>query len=312
VDREVFLNLLSHLNPRLPLKGYEYIGFGGPFLEDFRLVHNRIGMSKLTCVEQEEDVHSRQAFNRLSYVTLVHNDMKSYLDSRDLSAQPSIVWLDFNSKASAEEILLATRFARNCKCPSLIKLTLCSSPPSRPKKEKEESSSKYWARYLNLVKEQLGAFSPATFAQDDATAKGYARVVHDSFRRALDAELSNTGVSYKGINSFHYADGSSMISSTILTMEKGSEESTLSEAMLDEWDFFQPDWPSARLIDMPILSAHERRSIESQLEDPAARAGTNGDPKTFVPDGRLGSKSEVLESFRCFYRLYPQFARVEL
>ena len=64
VDRELFLSLLMRLSPILSLEKYQYVGLGGPFLEDFRLVHGRLGLSRMTCLESEEEVHKRQVFNR--------------------------------------------------------------------------------------------------------------------------------------------------------------------------------------------------------------------------------------------------------
>ena len=64
VDRELFLSLLMRLAPRLHVEKYHYVGLGGPFLEDFRLVHARLGLATMTCVETEEEVHKRQLFNR--------------------------------------------------------------------------------------------------------------------------------------------------------------------------------------------------------------------------------------------------------
>ena len=53
VDRELFLSLLMRLAPKLALEKYHYVGLGGPFLEDFRLVHGRLGIAKMTCIETE-------------------------------------------------------------------------------------------------------------------------------------------------------------------------------------------------------------------------------------------------------------------
>src|SRR3569623_1496496 len=64
VDRELFLSLLMRRAPNLALEKYHYVGLGGPFLEDFRLVHGRLGIARMTCIETEEQDHKRQVFNR--------------------------------------------------------------------------------------------------------------------------------------------------------------------------------------------------------------------------------------------------------
>ena len=47
VDRELFLSLLCRLGAHLMVERYKYIGLGGPFLEDFRLLHKRTGIKEM-------------------------------------------------------------------------------------------------------------------------------------------------------------------------------------------------------------------------------------------------------------------------
>ena len=47
IDREVFLEGLSLLSKKIDVKEYTYIGFGGPMLEDFRIMHSRTSLSNL-------------------------------------------------------------------------------------------------------------------------------------------------------------------------------------------------------------------------------------------------------------------------
>ena len=79
VDRELFLSLLMRLGPALSLEKYHYVGLGGPFLEDFRLIHARLGLARMTCVETEEEVHKRQLFNRpVASIECVHKTLEDY------------------------------------------------------------------------------------------------------------------------------------------------------------------------------------------------------------------------------------------
>lgn len=69
VDRELFLGLLGRLAATLKLEDYQYVGLGGPFLEDFRLIHARLGLKDLVCIEAEENVHKRQLFNAAPFAS---------------------------------------------------------------------------------------------------------------------------------------------------------------------------------------------------------------------------------------------------
>ena len=82
VDRELFLSLLTRLASILKIESHQYIGLGGAFLEDFRLIHARLGIDDMICLEIEENVHKRQCFNRpVDCITCIHNSLENYLDS---------------------------------------------------------------------------------------------------------------------------------------------------------------------------------------------------------------------------------------
>ena len=40
VDRKLFIESLQLMSRRLQVENYTYIGFGGPFLEDFKQIHS--------------------------------------------------------------------------------------------------------------------------------------------------------------------------------------------------------------------------------------------------------------------------------
>ena len=51
IDRSLFIDLLARLNRCRDISDYTYIGFGGPFLEDFKSVHSFTGISKMISIE---------------------------------------------------------------------------------------------------------------------------------------------------------------------------------------------------------------------------------------------------------------------
>jgi hypothetical protein len=56
VDRELFLALLVRLAATMKIENHQYVGLGGPFLEDFRLIHARLGINDMVCIESEENM----------------------------------------------------------------------------------------------------------------------------------------------------------------------------------------------------------------------------------------------------------------
>ena len=95
VDRELFLSLLTRLSAPLAIENYHYVGLGGAFLEDFRMVHARTGITRMTSIDDDEQTHLRQLFNRpVESVKCIHSSLEDYLDETEFGG-PVILWLDF-------------------------------------------------------------------------------------------------------------------------------------------------------------------------------------------------------------------------
>ena len=58
VERALFVELLSHINAVHPIADYVYVGFGGPYLEDFKILHQHFGIKNMLSLEQEAGVLS--------------------------------------------------------------------------------------------------------------------------------------------------------------------------------------------------------------------------------------------------------------
>jgi hypothetical protein len=131
VDRELFLSLLMRLAPKLSLEKYHYVGLGGPFLEDFRLIHGRVGIAKMTCIETEEQVHKRQLFNRpIASIECVHKSLEDYLDETNLES-PAIIWFDYTEpKGITSQIERFARTIGTVPIGSVLRITLNANPSS--------------------------------------------------------------------------------------------------------------------------------------------------------------------------------------
>ncbi len=141
VDRELFLSLLMRLAPKLALEKYHYVGLGGPFLEDFRLVHGRLGIAKMTCIETEEQVHKRQVFNRpIASIECVHKTLEDYLDETDFET-PAIIWFDYTEpKGITTQIERFARTIGTVPLGSVLRVTLNANPTSLGKPDPKDLS----------------------------------------------------------------------------------------------------------------------------------------------------------------------------
>jgi len=315
VDRELFLSLLMRLAPKLALEKYHYVGLGGPFLEDFRLVHGRLGIAKMTCIEVEEQIHKRQLFNRpIASIECVHKTLEDFLDESDFGT-PTIIWFDYTEpKRITTQIERFARTIGTVPIGSILRVTLNANPTSLGSPDSkdlsveiegevsEDRSEKPTIQEWRLarLKERLGALFPSGLTAEGMTFKTYGL----SLLRAMKLAVDNEALSFRDRRvvwalATHYADGQPMVTAALVVAPK---DDTSIDDLVKGWEFYAtPDVPHR--FDLPALSTLERLTMESN-DDAKARLGFE------LPSSDMGT--DPFEVFKKFYRIYPHFSRVEL
>jgi hypothetical protein len=298
VDRELFLSLLGRLNTTLNLTEYKYIGLGGPFLEDFRLIHARIGVRDMDCIEMEEDVHLRQSFNKpLESISCVHSSLEDYLGRTEFNA-PVILWLDYTDpKPLRIQIEAFADQAADLPIGSVIRITLNANPATfgEPPPGREILE---WR--LEKFKERVADYYPANLEREDVSRKRYGASVLQATSLAVQKRL----LGIRGRTVFWalatvYADGQPMATATAVILDPENEAT---QALIRSWEYFSlPAKPL--LLDMPALSTLERLTMEAYA-DPRSRM------KFALPISDMGE--DPFNAFKKFYRVFPHFSRVEL
>lgn len=315
VDRELFLSLLMRLAPKLALEKYHYVGLGGPFLEDFRLVHGRLGIAKMTCIETEEQVHKRQVFNRpIASIDCVHMTLEDYLDETDFET-PAIIWFDYTEpKGITTQIERFARTIGTVPVGSVLRVTLNANPTSLGKPDPNDLSVEVegdasedrgvkptiqeWR--LARFKERLASLCPSDVTPDDMSFKKYGPSLLRALKLAVDAEvLSFRDRRIVWALATHYADGQAMVTAGLVVAPK---DDMAIEELVKGWEFYATTDAPHR-VDLPALSTIERLTMES-----------NGNAENVMgfklPKSDMGE--DPFEVFKKFYRIYPHFSRVEL
>jgi len=315
VDRELFLSLLMRLAAKLSLEKYHYVGLGGPFLEDFRLVHARLGIGRMTCVESESGVHKRQLFNRpIASIECVHSTLEGYLDEHDLDT-PAIVWFDYTEpKGITSQIERFAQTIGTVPIGSVLRVTLNANPASLGKPDSNELSVEIdgessgeralkptiheWR--LARFQERLGGLFPSGLAADGMSFKTYG----PSLLRALRLAVEKEALSFRDRRivwtlATHYADGQAMVTAALVVCPA---DDTSIEELVKGWEFYSTTEAPHRL-DLPALSTLERLTMESNHD-------AQGQMSFDLPKSDMGE--DPLAVFKKFYRIYPHFSRVEL
>ena len=327
VDRELFLSLLTRLAPHLGLEKYHYIGLGGPFLEDFRLLHSRIGIGRkrgsrtvgrLTCVESKPEVYKRQRFNRpVASVKCVHSTIEKFLDTTTIST-PAIIWFDY-TKAAASHVHRFAATVGTVPVGSILRVTLNANPGEGQDEEPsgrdlsvqvdgdvsadraQKPTKTEWR--LQRFKERLGALVPSGLAAESMTIEKYGPTLLQVLQLAVEKQvLSFTDRHVVWALATHYADDQPMVTATLIVCDR---DDTNAEKLIKGWEFYStPDAPHR--IEVPALSSLERLTMESNSN---AKRKLGFDLAKVI-DSKLGV--DPIDVFKQFYRLYPHFSRVEL
>jgi hypothetical protein len=301
VDRELFLSLLMRLAPKLALEKYHYVGLGGPFLEDFRLIHGRVGIAKMTCIETEEQVHKRQLFNRpIASIECVHKSLEDYLDETDLDS-PAIIWFDYTEpKGITSQIERFARTIGTVPIGSVLRITLNANPSSlgRPDGNLSEAELMEWR--LQAFQRRLGALFPNGLIADGMKQENFGRSLLHALKLAVEKDvLSFRDRRIVWALATHYADGQAMVTAALVVCQ--NDDKTIEE-VVQAWEFHATTDAPHR-VDLPALSTLERLTMESN-DDAQAKMGFE------LPTSNMGENP--FDVFRKFYRIYPHFSRVEL
>jgi len=331
VDRELFLSLLTRLAPKLRLEKYHYVSLGGPFLEDFRLVHSRIGIGrkknrrtvgKLTCIESEPEVSKRQRFNRpVAAIKCVHSTLEKFLDQTTFTT-PAIIWFDYTApKGIASQIQRFAATVGTVPVGSVLRVTLNGNPTSLGSGGEEPSGKDLSVEVdgdvsadraqkptkaewrFEQFKQRLGTLVPAGLTADAMTHKKYGPTLLQVLKLAVEKQaLSFTDRQIVWALATHYADDQPMVTAALIVVPR---EDTVTEKLVEGWEFYStPDEPHR--IELPALSSLERLTMESNSN---AHKKLGFDLAKVI-ESKLGV--DPVDVFKKFYRLYPHFSRVEL
>lgn len=301
VDRELFLSLLMRLAPKLALEKYHYVGLGGPFLEDFRLIHGRLGIAKMTCIETEEQVHKRQLFNRpIASIECVHKSLEDYLDETNLDS-PAIIWFDYTEpKGITSQIERFARTIGTVPIGSVLRITLNANPSSlgRPDGNLSEAELMEWR--LQAFQRRLGALFPNGLIAAGMKQENFGKSLLHALKLAVEKEvLSFRDRRIVWALATHYADGQAMVTAALVVCQ--NDDKTIEE-VVKAWEFHATTDAPHR-VDLPALSTLERLTMESD-DDAQAKMGFE------LPTSNMGENP--FDVFKKFYRIYPHFSRVEI
>jgi hypothetical protein len=265
------------------------------------MIHGRLGIAMMTCIETEEQVHKRQLFNRpISSIECVHKSLEDYLDETDFDS-PAIIWFDYTEPRGITTQI--ERFARTIgtvPIGSVLRVTLNANPGSLGKPTGNLAEAELLEWRLKEFQKRLGALFPNGLAVDGMTQRKFGISLLHALKLAVEKEaLSFRDRRIVWALATHYADGQAMVTAALVICK--SDDKAVEE-LVKGWEFYATADAPHRL-DLPALSTLERLTMESNI-DAKTKMGFE------LPKSDMGENP--FEVFKKFYRIYPHFSRVEL
>jgi len=308
IERGLFVDLLSRVGRFRNISRYTYIGFGGPFMEDFKLLHSELRIHKMISLEVDKNVLERQRFNLpLACIDLYNKKSGDFLVGHEFSGS-NIVWFDYAiPKDLPKQLAEVESLVSKLSAGDIVKITLNANPATLgdPPGESDQDLLEYRATIAN---KRLAGYGPAVVAADDVSSKAYPTLLLRALENAMKNGLAGaSNLVLQPLTAFIYADGQQMLTATAILLKNGHRKDFVLKSRLYAWDYQSLDWKRPISISIPDLSMKERLKIESLLPGASAKE-IQANLGYFI--GSKKDASVLMENFVKYYRLSPTYSRV--
>jgi len=312
VERLVFLELLSRLDPALNVgSDYRYIGFGGPQMEDFRLLHEPFPQMKMLSLERDEDVLKRQRFNQ------PHTNVRCKLQasgdfiSRLSDSGNMIIWLDYTDPAERPiQIAEFQSLLRNVRTTSIVKLTLNAAPATLGGNPGEVGlQAKRRAKFL----EDFSRFFPTGLEEEGVEQDNFPSTLLTVVDyAAAEALRDRKDWRFQPLTSAAYADGQQMLTVTGMIGRRTIIKNVLNTSELATWEFGRLTWSDPVRIEVPELTLKERIHINQLLPKLTSNVAAIQKKLSFLLDTTESASLRKLENYVSFQKHYPFWGKVAI
>ena len=321
VERHLFVDLLDHVDRWKPLSKYLYVGFGGIYFEDFKLLHGHFNMGKMLSIENQKWVYERQKFN-IPFGCIQPKNWDSADFVRDLDklrakykVENIVCWLDYATSVELANQLNEIRGLVPKLLPGdILKVTLPANPTALAAKRQDETEVDLQNRRLETLQTRLlgTQFLPEGVSPDQMTERNYPDVLTAAFRRTVsEAMQENVGNVFQPLGCYVYKDASQIITFTAIILQADQVQNFLVETEIADFELGGPSWEVLR-IEVPDLSLREKLKLDQVI------FSKTGKHKPMAVQTEMGLKfaPDVVDSRRMignyikFYRYYPHYYRV--
>ena len=314
VDRFILVETIKELSNAgfSPLCDYTYHSLGGPFLEDFRLIHQHFPEIQLISVEKSPETFKRQKFHKFcKQIRLVESPLDRYLDHDFTPGKRDILWLDFTDLRASYFNWIASLLPRLGNG-SLVRVTFPVSPPLHPSTlifvpikdragEESKRTEKFDSRY--------SAFLPTGWNEMLSNDYKFSNLITRMLNRLCEEAALSNSLEARILSAHRYADGQAMMTASIGVIEP---EAFNRLGSYPDLSISEDGSIATSLLDLPLLSVKERMKLDPHLPQTTPTGTRLANVLGYLIDANRDQSIEALKQYCKYYRYYPLFGRIDL
>jgi len=321
VDRLVLIELLRAFEHVQSLEDHVYVGFGGPFLEDFRLVNAVFPNLEMISIKSDRETYERQKFHLCSRNMEAKNcQFEEFLSTMFPSDRPTIVWADYTD-LDRKCFIEGSDVARQAAPWSVYRITVRAEtsvydalkiehrPEHLPKHLQQEFAS-FRRDYLAQMTVEGVSYDEDRFNWENFTEENYPALLAHMILSVLSASCTRPKT-FLPLNAAKYSDGTIMLSVTGVFCEEEDRERLL-EHFKRTCPLYLSNSETVDEIDVPVLTTKERLHLEGLLptRDCDGISCLRGLGYLIEGDDSKVLSTRKMKHYEKYYRLYPYFAKL--
>jgi len=298
-----------------------YIGFGGPFLEDFRLLSNVFPNLDMVSVESDGETYRRQKFHQCSKkVKLLSCRFEEFLSTLFPSEKPTIVWVDYVD-AGRQELTEVSGIARQALEWSVLRVTLMAETPVYREVKlrrhqqilpsyKKKDFNEFRDDYLKAMTVAEVSYDHDLFTWENFKEENFPWLLSHMVLSVLESACSKPKT-FLPLQVAKYSDGTIMLSITGVFCPENNRD-----ALLGHFKATSPLYVTASglidEIDVPVLSTKERLKLEEILPTETGDGTVCVTALGYLTEGDDSEEVSIakMSNYERYSRLYPYFARM--
>jgi hypothetical protein len=315
VDRSLLVERIHELEEAqlINTKDCVYYGFGGPFLDDFRILADHFPWMSFHSLEKKAHTYKRQKFHKFSpRINLHHHSVEQFLANEDMkSAAHLIWWLDYTNLGE-NELKDITSLANSLSPGDFLRVTANADvmfdieqlPEAFRQTAFKDAVREEFDRFKSKYEGYLpdGLTPPEVF--DDQI---YPTLCVSMIEKALGNRSNSASTRIWHISSRVYRDGVQMVTCEFYISPRIYSGDNKGLKYLNNC---LKNAPTPELINVPNLSIKERLHLEGITPKHIGNINRLGKKLGYNIDNSQNLHQQAIEQYARFHKHYPMLGKI--